>query len=295
MDIRSAQLFQHLASSLNFSHTSEQMHVSAPTLTRVIQRLEQELKTQLFYRDKRSVKLTDAGRRFQRFVYYWLEEWHQLQLDLQLSSVELTGEIRIFCTVTASYSHLPAILDRFRLLCPKADIKLSTGDAASAIEKVRQGEVDIALAAHPTLLPINMAFRSIAKLPVNLIAPTIPCRVNDLLNQKPIPWQDIPMILPEHGPARQRLDTWLNHLGIKAKVVAMVDGHEAMVSMVALGSAISLAAEPVIQHSPVRDRVKVIEIDYQFEQFDLGVCMLTKRLNEPLIQSFWQVAVAKSQ
>jgi LysR family transcriptional regulator, positive regulator for ilvC len=293
MDLRSAQLFQHLASSLNFSKTSEQMYVSAPTLTRVIQRLERELGCQLFYRDKRSVKLTAAGTRFQLFVRLWLEEWHQLQLDLQLSSVELTGEIKLFCTVTASYSHLPAILDRFRLLCPKAEIKLTTGDAASAIEKVRQGEVDIALAAHPTLLPTNMAFRSIAKLPVSLIAPTIPCRVNDLLSQTPIPWQDIPMILPEHGPARQRLDNWLNHLGIQAKIVAKVDGHEAMVSMVALGSAISLAAEPVIQHSPVRDRVKIIKTDYEFEHFDLGICMLTKRLDEPLIQSFWQVAVAK--
>ncbi|CAM3671947.1 HTH-type transcriptional activator IlvY [Rheinheimera salexigens] len=294
MDLRSAQLFQHLASSLNFSKTSEQMYVSAPTLTRVIQRLELELGSQLFYRDKRSVKLTDAGIRFQLFVRRWLDEWHQLQLDLQLSSVELTGEIKLFCTVTASYSHLPSILDRFRLLCPKADIKLTTGDAASAIEKVRQGEVDIALAAHPTVLPINMAFRSIAKLPVHLIAPTIPCRVNDLLGQTPVPWQDIPMILPEHGPARQRLDDWLAHLGIKAKIVAKVDGHEAMVSMVALGSAISLAAAPVIQHSPVRDRVKIIATDYHFEEFDLGICMLTKRLNEPLIQSFWQVALAKS-
>lgn len=295
MDLRSAQLFQHLASSLSFSKTSEQMYVSAPTLTRIIQRLEQELGCKLFYRDKRSVQLTDAGRRFQLFVRRWLEEWHQLQLDLQLSRIELTGEIKIFCTVTASYSHLPAILDRFRLLCPKADIKLTTGDAASAIEKVKNGEVDIALAAQPTVLPANLAFRSIAKLPVYLIAPTIPCRVNDLLNQNPIPWQDIPMILPEHGPARQRLDAWLNHAGIKAKVIAKVDGHEAMVSMVALGGAISLAAQPVIQHSPVRDRVKKIVIDYEFEQFDLGVCMLAKRLNEPLIQAFWQVAIAKNE
>ena len=50
MDLRSAQLFQHLAGSLNFSKTSEQMYVSPPTLTRVIQRLEQELKYLTLYR-----------------------------------------------------------------------------------------------------------------------------------------------------------------------------------------------------------------------------------------------------
>lgn len=293
MDIRSAQLFQHLASSLNFSKTSEQLYVSPPTLTRVIQRLEQELGVVLFYRDKRSVRLTAAGQRFQQFVRRWLDEWHQLQVDLQLASAELTGEIRLFCTVTASYSHLPAILDRFRLMCPKAEIKLTTGDAASAIEKVRLDEADIALAAHPSSLPANLAFRSIASLPVMLIAPAMPCKVNDLLQQHPIPWQQVPMIMPEHGPARSRFDRWLQDLGILPHVVAKVDGHEAMVSMVALGTGIALVAEAVVSQSPVKDRIRVVDLPYRFEPFDLGVCMLAKREQEPLIKAFWQVATAK--
>lgn len=293
MDIRSAQLFQHLASSLNFSKTSEQLYVSPPTLTRVIQRLEQELGVELFYRDKRSVRLTAAGQRFQQFVRRWLDEWHQLQVDLQLASAELTGEIRLFCTVTASYSHLPAILDRFRLMCPKAEIKLTTGDAASAIEKVRLDEADIALAAHPSSLPANLAFRSIASLPVMLIAPAMPCKVNDLLQQHPIPWQQVPMIMPEHGPARSRFDRWLQDLGILPHVVAKVDGHEAMVSMVALGTGIALVAEAVVSQSPVKDRIRVVDLPYRFEPFDLGVCMLAKREQEPLIKAFWQVATAK--
>lgn len=293
MDIRSAQLFQHLASSLNFSKTSEQLYVSPPTLTRVIQRLEQELGVELFYRDKRSVRLTAAGQRFQQFVRRWLDEWHQLQVDLQLASAELTGEIRLFCTVTASYSHLPAILDRFRLMCPKAEIKLTTGDAASAIEKIRLDEADIALAAHPSSLPANLAFRSIASLPVMLIAPAMPCKVNDLLQQQPIPWHEVPMIMPEHGPARSRFDRWLQDLGILPHVVAKVDGHEAMVSMVALGTGIALVAEAVVSQSPVKDRIRVVDLPYRFEPFDLGVCMLAKREQEPLIKAFWQVATAK--
>jgi LysR family transcriptional regulator, positive regulator for ilvC len=294
LDIRNAQLFQHLASSLNFSKTSEQMYVSPSTLTRVIQRLEQELGAELFFRDKRSVRLTAAGQRFQRFVRQWLDEWHELQVDLQLASAELTGEIRLFCTVTASYSHLPAILDRFRLMCPKAEIKLTTGDASAAIEKVRLDQADIALAALPAHLPASLAFRSIIKLPVMLIAPTIPCKVNDLLQQKPLLWDQVPLIMPQHGPARSRFDKWLQDMAITPQVVAKVDGHEAMVSMVALGTGVALVADAVVVNSPVKDRVRTLALDYQFEPFDLGVCMLNKRLNEPLIQAFWQVASAKS-
>ncbi|MBL3313126.1 hypothetical protein ELP73_29155, partial [Klebsiella pneumoniae] len=42
----------------------------------------------------------------------------------------------IFCSVTAAYSHLPPILDRFRVAHPSVEIKLSTGDAADAMETV---------------------------------------------------------------------------------------------------------------------------------------------------------------
>lgn len=290
MDIRSAQLFLHLASSLNYARTSEQMFVSPSTLTRVIQRLEEELGSSLFERDNRSVKLTAAGVRFQRFVRLWLDEWHQLQLDLQLASSELAGTLRIFCTVTASYSHLPALLDKFRLQCPKAEIQLTTGEASLAIDRIKHDEADVAIAARPEQLPATMFFQSIASLAVHLIAPVIPCRVNDLLAEQPINWDDIPMILPEHGPARSRFDDWLKHKAIRPAVVAKVDGHEALVSMVALGSGVTIVPDPVLQHSPVRDRVRVLDPGFQYQPFDLGICMLAKRAQEPLIQHFWQLA-----
>ncbi len=77
MDIRSAQLFLHLAGSLNYSKTSEQLYVSPSTLTRIIQRLEDDLGVALFSRDKRSVRLTAAGERFQQFARQYLQDWHQ--------------------------------------------------------------------------------------------------------------------------------------------------------------------------------------------------------------------------
>lgn len=292
MDIRSCQLFLHLSQSLNYARTAEQMYVSPSTLTRIIQRFEDDLGAQLFSRDRRSVRLTPAGERFREFVQQYLSSWHQLQADLSGAPEALTGEIRLFCTVTASYSHLPAILDKFRVLCPKAEIKLTTGDAAAALEKVRQDEADVALAVYPPNLPLNLTFTSIAKLPLYLIAPTISCRANELLAKKPIDWASVPLIVPDHGPARARLDAWLQHDHIVPNIVAKVEGHEAMVSMVALGSGVAIVAEPVVQHSPVRDRVKILDNPYPFAPFDLGLCMQSKRLHEPLMRAFWQVASA---
>lgn len=293
MELRSAQLFAHLATTLNYSKTAEQLFVSPSTLTRVVQRLEEELKVQLFSRDKRSVRLTPAGERFLVFVRRYLHDWQQLQQDLSQNAQTLQGELRLFCTVTASYSHLPAILDKFRVLCPLVEIKLSTGDAALALEKVKQDECDIALAVYPPHLPLNIAFTSIASLPLYLIAPMHSAALQGLL-QPPIDWDQVPFILPEHGPARSRLEQWFSQAAISPNVVAKVEGHEAMVSMVALGTGVAIAAEPVLQHSPVRDRVRILDVGYTFEPFELGLCVQSKRLHEPLIRSFWQLAAERT-
>ena len=53
MDIRSLELFQHLATSLHFAKTSDALFVSPSTLSRAIQRLEEECGTALFVRDNR--------------------------------------------------------------------------------------------------------------------------------------------------------------------------------------------------------------------------------------------------
>ena len=57
MDFRSLQLFNHLATSLHFGVTAEAMYVSPSTLSRVIQRLEDELGCSLFKRDNRKSRI----------------------------------------------------------------------------------------------------------------------------------------------------------------------------------------------------------------------------------------------
>ncbi|MBN0603060.1 HTH-type transcriptional activator IlvY, partial [Pseudomonas aeruginosa] len=91
----------------------------------------------------------------------------------------LSGELHIFCSVTAAYSHLPPILDRFRAAHPSVEIKLSTGDAADAMEKVVTGEADLAIAGKPETLPGSVAFSMLENLAVVLIAPALPCPVRN--------------------------------------------------------------------------------------------------------------------
>lgn len=287
MDIKLLQIFIHLSQSLHFSKTAQAMHVSPSTLSRMIQRLEQDLGASLLIRDNRSVRLTEAGFSFKQFAIQQIEQWESLKHSISKGSTELEGEINLYCSVTAAYSHLPPILERFRRNHPNVDIKLCTGDSAVAIEQVMLHQVDFAITAYPDNFPARLHFIQLAEIPLSIIAPTIPCTATQLINNIPLVWKNIPFILPEHGAIRRRFDTWFRSLKSgKPHIYAKVAGHEALISMVALGCGVGIAPDVVIENSPVRDRVQSLSGVGELASFNLGVCCYKIRLLEPLIEAF---------
>jgi len=292
MDLRDLKLFLHLAESRHFGRTAKASHVSPSTLSRQIQRLEEDVGQTLFLRDNRTVQLTDAGEQLKIFAQQTLLQYQQLRHRLGQHGPSLSGELRLFCSVTAAYSHLPPILDHFRAEHPLVEIKLTTGDAADAVEKVQSNEADLGIAGHPEMLPASIDFTPIGDIPMILIAPSLPCPVRAQAQAEAPDWSHIPFILPEHGPARRRIDNWFrsNHIP-NPLIYATVAGHEAIVSMVALGCGIALIPEVVVDNSPepVRNRIQTLVHGTVVEALALGVCVQRKRLREPLIDAFWQL------
>lgn len=291
MDIRNLELFLHLSQSLHFGRTADAMAVSPSTLSRAIQRLEQELGCELLDRDNRSVTLTPAGQQLQQFAQGWLSDWQTMREQLRHSESPLQGRLRLFCSVTASYFLLPDILARFRTRYPQLELRLETGDPALAIDKVLHDESDLAIGARPDALPAKLDFIKLQTVPLVFIAPRIPCRANDLLQQASADWSQIPVILPEQGVARKRTNQWFRNKGISPHIYAEVAGNEAIVGMVALGCGIALVPTAVIEHSPMADKIRRLEVTPDFKPFEVGVCLLKKRLEDPLIQAFRQIAL----
>jgi LysR family positive regulator for ilvC len=285
MDIRAIKIFNHLAHSLHFGRTSRACHLTASALTRTIQRIEEELGQPLFFRNNRTVSLTPAGMIFKHYAEDAEQRWQTLQQEMAADEA-LRGEISLYCSVTAAYSILPRILGAFRDAHPGVQIKLQTGDAAEALNKLRNREAEVTIAALPELLPSAIVFLALAVTPLVFIEPVnFPGVLGD--RNRGIDWQRIPLIMAEQGLSRVRIDRWFKEKGIEPNIYAEVAGNEALLAMVSLGCGVGVVPQLVLEKSPLQDQVRIFEVAPSLAPFTIGACTAQKYLKNPVIQAFW--------
>ena len=181
MDTRTLSVFLSVADTLNFSRSSELLHMSVSAVSRTIQRLEDELGQPLLERDNRSVRLTSAGREFREYARHSQAEWQQLRRKLG-SDAELAGEVSLYCSVTATYSVLAPILEAFRVTHPAVEIMMHTGDQADGISRILEGQDDVAVSGRPSQLPRRLEFLPLLESPLQFCMPTADCAAQGSLH-----------------------------------------------------------------------------------------------------------------
>ncbi len=287
MDYDALKLFVHLSETLHFGRTSRACHISASALSRLVQRLERDVGWPLLERDRRTVKLTPEGGRFATHARDTLERWRELKQQIRGADEALTGDLSIFASVTACQTFLPRVLSAFRQAYPEVHLRLETGYAADALEMLRGGTVDVAVAALPDRTPPSLAVRVLLHIPLVFVAPAAPCVVTRLVDADPIPWAEVPIVLPATGLARAAVERWFSRKRISPRIYGEVPGNEAILSLVSLGCGVGIVPKLVMDKSPLRADVRPLDVEPRLGEFRVGVCTPRRRLKSPIVRAFW--------
>ena len=88
MEITQLKYFYTLAQNQHVTRTAEQLHISQPSLTQSIRRLENELEVKLFKSSGRNIVLTDCGKYLQKKIEPLLKALNEIPEEIQT----LTGD-----------------------------------------------------------------------------------------------------------------------------------------------------------------------------------------------------------
>lgn len=169
--IRDLEYLQAVSHYKHFGKAAEFCHVSQPTLSGQLIKLEQQLGLQLFERHRKGVLLTPAGKTLSEKAQRVLNT----AIDFEDTARELTdplsGELHIGLIPTLAPYLLPRILEPIKANLPNIDLFLYEQQTSDLLEELDQGILDVLIL--PWLEDMDQVERySLFDEPLVLMAPT---------------------------------------------------------------------------------------------------------------------------
>lgn len=246
MILQHLNTFCRVVETGGFSKAGELVGLSQPAVTRQVAALEAELGAQLLDRSSRQFRLTPAGE----VVYQHAKRLTLGVSDLRESVEELVhperGRVVVGAVTTVGLGLLPPILREFAREYPAVKVLVKAGRTADTLERVLEGEIDLAIMTTPVTHP-RLKCIPLRKDPVVLVCS--PRRQATLPD--PLPLAELGQIdmISFQAPSRFRtfVDAILEQEGIYPNVTMEFDSHEAVTLMVETGFGVALVPQSAVQ------------------------------------------------
>ena len=149
MNLRDLRYLVAVAEHKHFGRAAEACHVSQPTLSTQLKKLEETLGVVLIERTNRQVMLSSVGERIVDQAHRVLREVNQLVNIAEQHRDPFGGEFRLGVIPTVAPYLLPKILTPVRKAFPELRIQLNEGQTHQIVARLKQGELDALILALP--------------------------------------------------------------------------------------------------------------------------------------------------
>lgn len=149
MEMHQLRYVVALARTGNFSRAAEECHVSQPSLSQQVQKLEDELGERLFDRLNRETRLTAAGQLFVPRAVRILAEAEDARREAQEVGSLLRGRLSVGVLPTLAPYLLPPVVAEFSQRFPGVELIVEEDTTAQLVKQVSSYDLDCALVSPP--------------------------------------------------------------------------------------------------------------------------------------------------
>ncbi len=243
----------------SFTRAAEALHVTQPSLSQQIQKLEADLATSLFVRGRGGVSLTRAGVDFVSRAEAILRQHDDLEQEMRERREGVTGEVVIGAPAITGGHLLPPLLAAYQEAFPSVRVRLVEEPPAVLEDLAGRGITDVTLLA----LPVSHSDLTLIPLLTEPILAVLPARPASWMRVGPqaTDWEQwyrdptplplaalapLPFVLLKSGYGfRQTVLELCAAAGFRPTVVLETGNIEVAEALVAYGQGVTLAPRMV--------------------------------------------------
>ncbi len=124
MDIKQLHYFIAVSEQMNFSKAAERLHISQPSLSNAIKKLEQEIGSPLLERNTRNLQLTEAGELLFERAKVIVKNMEVLKIEMNEVIVHGTRDITIGGVMESIKHWLPKVIANYKKDYPQMKFHL---------------------------------------------------------------------------------------------------------------------------------------------------------------------------
>lgn len=149
MNLQQMEYIVALDKYRHFVLAAEACGVTQPTLSAMIQKLEEELDVKVFNRDRKNITPTPIGKKIIRQAQIALNETQRIKELVADETDSMTGSLRIGVLPTIAPYLVPDFIHHFRKAYPGVSLFIDERANKALIQELEYGNLDIVLTTPP--------------------------------------------------------------------------------------------------------------------------------------------------
>lgn len=284
MDTKKYEALLESARLGSFTKAAQELGYTQSGLTHMMNALEQELGFPLLERGHYGTRLTERGGELEPAILQFVEAGKALEAQIDAVRRQESQSVRVGAYSSMAVHWLPAILQRFRDICPNVRVDVQMAGIEELYGWVHSGQVELAFVSHQDDLKAD--FLPLKEDTLVAVLPDEPAF--DGWKTFPVSaFEDREFLMPALGFTRDIMPMFRRH-HVHPRIRKTTVDDPVVISMVAHGLGVSIMTE-LIMSGRSDPTVKVLPIEPRTFR-ELGIVVRSRRELKPAVQELIQCA-----
>ncbi|MBP2649935.1 MAG: hypothetical protein H6Q74_760 [Firmicutes bacterium] len=289
MNLKQLEYFISVAEYLNFTKAAQHHYIAQTAISHQIIALEKELGIPLFYRNKRTVKLTNAGEVFYNEVKTIVTKLENAVNTTLLANANAQGNLTLGFYGLVGKDYFPHWLRNFLFAYPNINLKL-VNNTNNLQDLLHNGKVDILFQfSHALNIDPKFSWENICVAFADPLCAVVPCD-HPLAKKATIHRSDLanePFVFFDQKSNPSGFESIVNdcnNTGVSPKIVAQASSAETL--LVLVEAKLGITVLPSCYKNQASPAIRFIDLEEDYDRVTSLIAVWRTNNSNPIIPLF---------